>query len=148
MSEIIEQYGLKFESDRISTIRKGLPSLTINREEIKNISFKKGLLSRYPLLQLIMGSCITLFGIFMIVLFCSWWFTKGGYPHPRQILLFFTLPIGVWIIFDTLKKGYYLEVQYNSKVRKLEFDKTQSEENLLKLIDAVKNKLNYNINII
>jgi hypothetical protein len=145
MAEAIKKFGIKFESDRISPALEGNPYLTIDRQEIKRITFKRGLLSKHPLLQLLMGFCLSLIGIYVIILFFSWWFKQGGYPHPVQFFLFFTLPVGIWIIFGSIKKGYFLEVQYGSKVSKLEFDKNQTKEDLLKLIDDVNNRFNYNI---
>jgi hypothetical protein len=148
MNPIIEVSGIRFEETRISNVQDKRVFASINRSDISKLDFRWGILSQRPVLQVILGVVLSLFGL-SVVRFIYMWFTYGGTAFDYQIMLVLLLPGGVWIIVDALKVGYYLSIEQRSGSKnKMTFQEKQNQISLEELSRQLRSKLNYEVRIL
>lgn len=144
MSEVKEYNGIRFEKNKILNLQDNIPFKVIERDKIKSLIFKFGFLSKLPLIHFLLGISFVIFGLFA-VRFTFIWLTEGGLAYDFQLIFILALPFGLWVIYDGLKKGYYLEIIYDSKKEKMFFNKKISTEELYPIINEVEQLFNYRI---
>jgi len=95
----------------------------IRREDIQRFEMKFGFRAEHPLIQSIAGallSCIGIIGLGLLGI--------GGFAYLRWELGFiFFGGLGVWLLWEALRRGHYLSVVCNKETRKLVFDRIVSE---------------------
>ena len=102
----------------------------LRREDIQWIEMKFGFRAEHPLIQAIAGgllSCIGIIGLGLIV--------TGGFAYLRWELGFmFFGGLGVWLLWEALRRGHYLSVVCHKETRKLVIDGTVSEPEIQTLL--------------
>ncbi len=148
MNPIIEVGGIRFEETKISNVQDKRVFASINRSDISKLDFRWGILSQRPVLQVIFGVVLSLFGL-SVVRFIYMWLTYGGKAFDYQILLVLLLPIGGWVIVDALKVGYFLSIELRSGSKdKMTFQEKQNLNSLEELSRQLQSKLNYEVRIL
>jgi hypothetical protein len=148
MSEIIEVSGIRFEETKISNVQDNRAFASINRSDISRLDFRWGILSQRPVLQVIFGAILSLFGL-SVVRFIYMWLTYGGTAFDYQIMLVLLLPMGAWVIVDALKVGYFLSIERRSGSKdKMTFHKTQDQNSVEELSRQLRSKLKYEIRVL
>jgi hypothetical protein len=147
MSEVIEVGGIRFEETKISNVQDNRVFASIDRSDITSLDFRWGILSQRPFLQISFGALLSLFGL-SVVRFIFTWLTQGGIAFDYQIMLILVLPMGIWLIMDALKRGYFLSIQLRSGKDKMTFEKQQDQDSLEQLSRQLRSKLNYEIRVL
>ena len=83
MNELIEISGIRFEETKISNVQDKRIFASVNRSDISKLVFRRGILSQRPLIQVIFGTLLSLFGL-SVVRFIYMWFTYGGIAFDYQ----------------------------------------------------------------
>ncbi len=109
--------SLRISDAAIEELQDGRPILSIKRSDVRSIRLCYGFLSRHPIPQIVFGATLTLFsGFFMLA---------GIGELAAGIVQFWTcLPIvfaglGLWVIYDATKRGYFLQVSASNSTYKL-----------------------------
>ena len=130
--------AVRFTDDRIEEFQDHRPIATVMLSEIRSVRIRHGFLAKHPLIQIIFGIAFAAVGFAMMIL-CLTMIQRGTVSH-----VFFFSPLsallGLWIIYDAIKRGHYLEIWTDSGVRKLGTGLTlpaQEEAELRKAVDAV-----------
>lgn len=139
----LEFDGIRFEKEKISNIQDGRAFLQTKRPDIALVYIKHGFLAHRPILQSIFGVTLILPGIY--ALYYSILSLINGAFSRYQICFAFLFFLGLWIVYDALKRGYYLEIQLKTGYTKMTFHKKKSKSELNQLIKEVKNKIGYEI---
>jgi hypothetical protein len=148
MSEILEVSGIRFEETKISNVQDNRVFASINRSDISGLDFRWGILSQRPVVQVIFGALLSLFGL-SVVRFIYMWLTYGGTAFDYQIMLVLLLPMGAWVIVDALKVGYFLSIERRSGSKdKMTFHKTQDQNSVEELSRQLRSKLNYEVRVL
>ena len=64
-------------------------------------------------------------------------------------MLVLLLPLGLWVIVDALKTGYFLCIERRSGDRnKMTFQQSQNQDTLNELSKHLRSKLNYDIEVL
>jgi hypothetical protein len=115
--QILTFGALRISSDAVEEFQDNRSVIRINRQEIRSIRLSHGFLARHPLLQ-------TIFGILVITI--SGFFSLAGIAELQaRIIDFWTLSptlfvvLGIWIIYDATKRGYYVQIYTADKSHKL-----------------------------
>ncbi len=145
---MIEVSGIRFEETKIANVQDKRVFASITRSDISKMDFRWGILSQRPVLQIIFGVILSLFGL-SVVRFIYMWLTHGGIAFDYQIMLVLLLPIGAWVIADALKVGYFLSIELRSgRKDKMTFDKKVDQNSIAELSTQLKSKLNYEIRVL
>jgi hypothetical protein len=144
----IEVSGIRFEDTKISNVQDKRIFASINRSDISKLDFQWGVLSQRPVLQVIFGVLLSLFGL-SVFRFIYLWLTYGGTAFDYQIMLGLLLPIGGWVIVDALKVGYFLSIELRSGNKdKMTFQEKQDQNSLEELSRQLRSKLNYEVRVL
>lgn len=114
---------------------------TIPKESITAIRLKHGSGAERPLLQLLVATVCILAGLhFLLVRTLS---SKRGLLLLLSMLTL--LIVGLWLLFEVVRRRAYLEVATRSDVRKIVFKGRVERQKLLGFIQDANTKLGYEI---
>lgn len=96
---------------------------SVIKKDIRSISLKEGRQSERPTLQIFFGIAVLFIPLFSIL------YILGGliFGEPLRIPFLLALtfaPLGVWMIREGIRSGYYLLITLDNDTRKLGFDKS------------------------
>lgn len=138
--------GIHFNSEGVENRQDEVPFLYIRKEEVQSIALRRGKLSNNPTMQQLLGTAFTILGFFAIVTIVQVYKVTGVLPlFELNLYLTAFIPIGVWVIHDALKQGYYLEIATQSTSRKFRFEKMVNQPEVANFIDELHNSTDYKI---
>ena len=94
--------------------------MTIPLDTIRTLTLRHGITAEHPLIQSVLGvGCCTL-GLLALRAVARW-FSEGGTLWDVQALLILVLPLGIALLWDALRPGFYLLLDTQTGLRKLPF---------------------------
>lgn len=143
-TDYLEHKGIEFFKDKIQNLQDNYPFKTIERDSINSIKFKYGFLSKKPMFQLVFGIALIFLGLIALkhIIGC---FIYGGEAHSIQFLFILFIPFGSWIVYDSQKKGHYIEVYAGLKHIKLTFEEQIDIKEIGEFINDVNTQLGYGV---
>jgi hypothetical protein len=127
--------ALRIGAERIDELQDGRAIHSVRRADIRSIYLHYGFLARHPIIQLIFAAVLVLgFGMLTLMVISALMDNVAGKSlcmAPAFLLL------GVWLIYDALKRGHYLEIWTHSRRHKLIVGRDISQPHL----DALKELL-------
>ena len=139
------EYGnVRITDDGIYELDAGRKVLHLPRESIESIRLRHGATSERPLLQLIFGLAILAIGLYPLEGMFNW-FVRGGRMSWWFALILVNIPLGAWMIWAAVARGYFLSVQSARGARKVVFGRGASKEELDQFIEEANAALGYNI---
>lgn len=142
MADYYDYNGIRFYNDKIQNLQDNIPFKTIERDSIETLKIQFGKLSKIPMLQLLLGAAMASLGL-LAIKFAISFFINGGTAYDVQFLFVLLLPFGSWLINDSQKKGFYLEVSKKSKSEKFTFEGDIDMEQLNSFIQNVTTEYKY-----
>jgi hypothetical protein len=121
-----------------------LAPLHFNRDEIKLIEVKKGIIAERPIAAIGAG-LILLTGCIFIYVDIIGKFVFGGTIYVETFLPIIFIPLAVWLIIYGLKRNYVLLIHTNSGIRKIAFKGHVELEELFRFIQRAKSAFGYDI---
>ena len=117
--------NVAISEEGLAELRKGRRVVFVPKERVQGIEVRFGSPAERPLIQGILGSVLTAFGLAGV-----FFLAEGGIAMYRWEAgsLFFTV-IGLWLLWETMRRRYYLRVISSNDERKLVFSgKVQKSE--------------------
>ncbi len=114
-----EYCGVQISPLGITSIKNNRPLRFVPKVYVQKVAVKNGFLSEYPLLLALAG--VVLIGLSaqpLLQLFLQ--ARIEGQPAVSPLGLFF-LPVGIWLLLDSQRRGQYIEVFLNSGRQKFPF---------------------------
>lgn len=145
-NEWMEKAGVRFSDKEIAELDRNRPVLRIPRDRIREIRLERGFQAARPLVQTVLGGSVLAaclwWGVTMIVN----WLRGGGVLYIEFVVGFVTMALlGAWLVVHALRRGFYLAVQTDSCLEKLQVDRSLSREDLETFLAEVRKRLSYPI---
>jgi hypothetical protein len=131
----VEYAGVQLAPDSVSLIRNRRPIVRILKTNIRKLALRQGFQSERPALQIGMGAALALVWLVSFIYFLGW-LTQGGGIYDLTLLLLVLIVPAVWMIFDGLRRGPYLEVTLDDDRRKLPFSRRATPDGLEHFLSA------------
>jgi len=116
----IEFYGIRLTDKNLMEMDGERPAVKIPLSKIQRITVQNGFQAERPIIGATFGLLLVGFGVVASKSMITW-FTHGGSLPVSFVCMVPLIAFGAWIIFKSLKRGYYLSVQTESDRRKLNF---------------------------
>ena len=145
-NEWMEQGGVRFSDKEIAELDRDRPVLRIPRDRVREIRVERGFQAARPGVQVGLGAAI--------LVGCLWWGTgtivgwlrDGGTLYIEFVVAFVTMALlGGWLALHGLRRGLYLAVQTDSRVEKLQLQRSLSQEEVEAFLSEVRKTLGYPI---
>jgi hypothetical protein len=137
---ILELGNIRIAKDILSEVDRGRPIVRVPREDVQRVALRWGFLAPRPAVQALLGIGLLLAGGYFVSNAIQAQ-TRGG---KVGIFLFaglvaFTF-LGIWLLFEAFRRGYYLEVQTRKVVEKLRFDRKYSRAEIDTLLESARSR--------
>lgn len=142
--ESIRLLGVEFSRKGIASVYGARTDLFIAHDDIREIKLRYGQAGERRWLQIPLAVVILGAAVLQIVDLLRWLFF-GGTRYDFQILVLVVLiGVGGWLLWDAVRKQWYMEVQTLHKTRKLAFHEKVSEP-MLQLFVQYAQQFGYSI---
>ena len=137
----IDYAGVRFYEDRIVLLDKETIELSVKRDKIREMLLLHGFQADRPLIQILLGGSLSIIG-FLSLGSIIVWLLEGGRMLKWIVLMSGFLPLGVWIAYEGLKTGHFLMI-YESRKRKIPFNRQATPEGLNEILNTVEAQFGY-----
>lgn len=114
--------GILIAPEKIAMFQGKSEVASVQKKDIQTITLEEGYQSERPILQIAFGGIILLLPLFSI-LYLLGGLLSGTTVRISFLLAFAFAPLGVWMIREGMRRGYYLLITQDNDARKLGFDK-------------------------
>ncbi len=140
----MELNGVLINEHEIANVQDGKKYRIVKKEDINRIVLTYGFVAASPVIQTVFGAGIALAGLYFLKNIIRW-ITCGGTIHAAQLWMAITVLVGVWVIYDGLKKGCYLAVATKNKTEKITFAKVKDTKAVSEFVEKAKAAYGYEI---
>ena len=117
----IDYHGIRFSPASVSILNGGREVVTIPLKTIRTLTLRRGLTAAHPVIQSLLGLGCCVLGLSALRA-VALWFSEGGTLWDVQALLILVLPLGIALLWDALRPGFYLLLDTQTGSRKLPFE--------------------------
>ncbi len=110
-------------------------------DDVQDMSLRFGFQSKHPLIQALVGAALTLAGGYLLLLQLLWLLPKVV-GFKATVLL---LPLGLWMLWDALRRRYYLEIGVPNRAKRLHFKKIADPSELSAFLSEVERRFHCRI---
>jgi hypothetical protein len=146
--------SIQFSSDSVSELDRKKKSISIARQDIKDISLKYGFIAERPMTQAVVSIGLIMLGLYLGFYPLYWMFVNNDLPSihddppaPTRLKIFaYALPlifIGAYLLQRLFIKRFYLLVHTNNDKRKLVFNDKHDLEEIQTFIMNCNSSLGY-----
>lgn len=134
--EFVFYNGVLARPDRISMVEGRTEVIIVRREDIQRITLEIGNQAERPIAQAAFGVVVILISLYPLF---SLFTALLGYIRMNAIefMILGFFPLGIWLIYSSLKYGAYLNVELEKDHRKLAFKKECSTDQLLEFCSQI-----------
>ena len=119
--------GVRVTADSISVLDEDRAVAAMPLSSDGRLKLRWGFIAERPLLQLLLGAGLTYVGVRAVVFTIDWLLT-GGTVFDYQILLGTMLPLGFYLVRESIARGPYLQAQGSGRQRKYSLTGVRSKE--------------------
>jgi hypothetical protein len=132
----VECCGIRCTDTGLFEMEGSKVMVSVQKSEIQRITLRHGIQAPNPTLQIIFGLAVASVGYFPIRELILW-LQHGGTIFSTYHFLIIVSAIGIWTVFEAVKRGYFLEVQTTAGTKRLAFAKRPDEETLRGLMEFI-----------
>jgi hypothetical protein len=136
--------GISFSESAVTEVESGKVMVSIARTDVRRISLRHASRAQRPLVQIVMGAVLVGVGLIPLRHLIDW-MSRGGVIFEFELLLFGLPVVGVWLIFESLSRGYFLDVEQSSGSKKMLFHGKISPEQIEEFLKAAEDRMGYRI---
>lgn len=140
-SDVIYYSGILLTSEKIAMIQGKSEVASVLKKDIRAISLEEGQQSERPILQVIFGIAVLFIPLLTILYILGGLIAGEPLRIPFLLALAFA-PLGVWMIREGIRRGFYLLIELDNDKRKLAFEKNCEKPELKEFIKSA-NRLGY-----
>ena len=142
----IQYLGVRVSPAGIANMHGARTVLTISKQDLRRIRLEYGAPGERWWLELIIG--LALLGVvgLQALNLLNWMFFGGRIYDVCFVVPLLCSGTGGWLIWDAVRKQWYLAVETDQKVRKITFDETPKIAELSAFLQ-VANQLGYSIDL-
>src|SRR2546425_13313819 len=113
----VDYRGIRFTPDHVAILDRDDEVVTIPLDRIRALTLRRGFTAERPLAEALLG--VACCGLATLALRkVLGWFMRGGTLWDIQLLLVLLLPLGLSLLRDARRPGFYLRVELNRCARK------------------------------
>jgi len=146
-SESIEFSGVRVSSNYIQEFDDKKVRDSINRETISSIKLKNGIYSKHPLLQVLMGGGFTYIGYLFVKMLIEGYNNGGRIKFILLVAMLLTMPMGIWLILTSFRKGYYLKIKWDAGEKRFAFIKKPDFDKIKKFVVEMNSRFNCEVDM-
>jgi hypothetical protein len=114
--------GILIAPEKIAMFQGKSEVASVQKKDIQTITLEEGYQSERPILQIAFGIVILLLPLYSILYLLGGLLSGATIRVPILLALAFA-PLGIWMIREGIRRGYYLHITLENDTRKLGFDK-------------------------
>jgi len=123
--------NIQLTPEAMHELQDNRPILTLRRADIRSLHLRHGFLARHPILQMIFAGALIIATLYPLAAAVN--LLRGGLIHALLWLpLVFTF-LGIYLLYDALRQGHFIEVTTTAGTRKLSLGKSLSPNEASKL---------------
>src|SRR5262245_61213977 len=142
--ESISYRGIIFSAAGVTENDGRSRTATVPRGSIENIRLVYGFRARYPLLMAVLGIFLTLLGL-ASAFYLVCWLANGGGLWTKPMYGVPWLLFGPPVLYESMQRGYILEVKTTAELRRLEFHQSANSWELETFLDTVERAYGYSV---
>ncbi len=116
----LEYRGIRFTPDFVAELEGAHLILKLKKENIRQIDLRYGQQAHHPVIQFLFGIVLTVLGLAPFR-FLNDWLAIHTFTFHFGMLMVVFLFWGLWTIYESLHRGYYLAVELTVGRKKLAF---------------------------
>jgi len=131
--QMLEYRGVGCTRGSFFYVARGCATKSINLSRVRRVSLHHGIQAQHPMLLLAVG--------FTLVAFLAWpilrlldFLEHGGSISSYDFYVGALALLGGWLVYDTIKKGWFLELELERGTTKLAFDRGAEPEGLKEFV--------------
>jgi hypothetical protein len=129
-------YGVRLGKEYLCELDEHRIAVRVARGEIRAIALRYGIAAERPIPSFVLGVVLALFGLAVGVALARWaW--QGGRIPIHLCLGTGSIPVGAWLMLNSIRKRHFLEVSLANDVRKLAFQQAAPEGELREFAGSV-----------
>ena len=141
-TDAIEYGGIRISAEAIAELDGQRPMVIVKRTDFVRVRLDRGWHSNHPFIQVVFGGILMAIGLIPIPIIYQW-LLHGGTLHMVLVWLLFLLLFGGWVVFDGLKRGFFLAVEGTNFRKKLCFDRGVSLAEIEEYLQAAEQLFGY-----
>jgi hypothetical protein len=139
------RYGdVEFTHDSVNGVQDARVYVRFRRDQIRHMHLRHGLISRHPILQVIVGIVLASPGVRLLWHLINW-FGHGGTIYGPELWLIATSAIGVWVAVTSFSRGFYLEVASDEDRRRLSLPRSAAPAQIAAYFNQVERDFGYRV---
>ncbi len=141
---ILECRGIRMTPEGIGVIESGRVVLTLLKSDVQRIILRRGMQAQHPVIQLIFGIVLLVTGLIPLP-FMVFFPDVGVIAMKLGVGALVLVILGGWLLFESLRRGYFLDVETKSGWKKLPLSKGHDIVEFESFLRAAKDTLGYPI---
>jgi hypothetical protein len=141
---VITCAGIGFSVEGLFEAGPARPMAVVPRDSIERIRLRYAFRARHPLALGMFGAILVVVGVLPAPHLVSWLF-HGGRALSLEFLALVLVVVGAGAIYESLRRGYLLEIETTSGPQRLEFDRRAGASDIEGFIRRVEQAFGYSV---
>jgi hypothetical protein len=142
-AECIEYSGIRISEALIAELDGPRLLVTVKRSNIERVTLRRGWQSRRPFLVLLFGAGLFVIGLFPIRVILRWLLHGGEIHGALLVIAAFLLVFGVWVVYDSLRRGFFLRIEGPQGRQKLCFGRRAVRRDIHEFLCQAEERFGY-----
>jgi hypothetical protein len=140
--EAIEYGGIRISAEAIAELDGTRALMVVKRADLLRVRLDYGWHSNHPFLQIGFGGILVAIGLAPIPVIIHW-LLFGGRLSTAWVWMLTMVLFGGWVVFDGLKRGFFLTLEGNNFRKKLCFDRRVGLAEIEKYLQEAETRFGY-----
>lgn len=140
--DALEFGGIRISAEAIAELDGTRPAVVVKRTDLVRAQLDRGWHSNHPFLQIVFGGILVAVGLAPIPVIINW-LQFGGTLSTTWVCTLAMLLVGGWVVFDGLKRGFFLALEGTNFRKKLCFDRRAGLAEIQKYLQEAQTRFGY-----
>lgn len=143
--DCIEYAHIRICNEFIEELDGGRRLIAVQRSGIERVELRWGWRSQRPFIQMLFGTVLSVLGMFPSVIVLRWLLGGGTLHWIVLALAGFLLLFGGWVMYDSLRRGYFLAVEGQKGRKKLCFARAADRQQIEAFLREAQRRFGYEV---